>query len=71
MGNAFAAKKNVMKREDVCAAKHWQGFINCEKETVKVITDWIKSPQSQVAPLQTLLPQFPDSPLDRSWINRL
>jgi len=31
---------------DPCAAKHWHGFINYEKETVKVITDWIKSPQS-------------------------
>ena len=31
---------------DPCAAKHWHGFINYEKETIKVITDWIKSPQS-------------------------
>ncbi len=31
---------------DPCEAKHWHGFINYEKETVKVITDWIKNPQS-------------------------
>ena len=31
---------------DPCAAKHWHGFINYEKETVKIITDWIKNPTS-------------------------
>ena len=31
---------------DPCEAKHWHGFINYEKETVKLITDWIKNPQS-------------------------
>jgi pimeloyl-ACP methyl ester carboxylesterase len=31
---------------DPCEARHWHGFINYEKETVKVITDWIKNPQS-------------------------
>lgn len=31
---------------DPCEAKHWHGFINHEKETVKLITDWIKNPQS-------------------------
>lgn len=31
---------------DPCGAKHWHGFINYEKETVKIITDWIKNPQS-------------------------
>jgi hypothetical protein len=31
---------------DPCEAKHWHGFINYEKETVKIITDWIKNPQS-------------------------
>lgn len=30
---------------DPCEAKHWHGFINYEKETVKLITDWIKNPQ--------------------------
>jgi hypothetical protein len=29
-----------------CEAKHWHGFINYEKETVKRITDWIQNPQS-------------------------
>lgn len=29
---------------DPCEAKHWHGFINYEKETVKAITDWIKNP---------------------------
>jgi len=29
---------------DVCEAMHWHGFINFEKETVKLITDWIKNP---------------------------
>lgn len=29
---------------DPCAAKHWHGFINYEKETVKIMTDWIKNP---------------------------
>jgi len=31
---------------DPCAAKHWHGFINYEKETVKLISDWIKKPLS-------------------------
>lgn len=31
---------------DPCENKHWHGFINFEKETVKIITDWIKNPQS-------------------------
>jgi pimeloyl-ACP methyl ester carboxylesterase len=31
---------------DVCAARHWHGFINFEKETVQAITTWIKSPQN-------------------------
>lgn len=31
---------------DPCAAKHWHGFINYEKETAKRITDWIKDPRS-------------------------
>jgi len=29
---------------DPCGAKHWHGFINYEKETVKAISDWIKDP---------------------------
>lgn len=29
---------------DPCQARHWHGFINYEKETVKIITDWIQSP---------------------------
>jgi hypothetical protein len=31
---------------DPCEAKHWHGFINYEKETVKIIADWIKNPQN-------------------------
>jgi hypothetical protein len=31
---------------DACAGMHWHGFINYEKETVKLITNWIKNPQS-------------------------
>lgn len=31
---------------DPCAAKHWHGFINYEKETVKLMSDWIKKPLS-------------------------
>jgi hypothetical protein len=31
---------------DPCEAKHWHGFINYEKETVKLITDWIKNPKN-------------------------
>ena len=31
---------------DPCEGKHWHGFINFEKETVKIVTDWIKNPQS-------------------------
>jgi hypothetical protein len=30
---------------DYCQALHWHGFINYEKETVQIITDWIKKPQ--------------------------
>jgi pimeloyl-ACP methyl ester carboxylesterase len=30
---------------DPCGARHWHGFINHEKETVKTIADWIKHPQ--------------------------
>ncbi len=29
---------------DPCEARHWHGFINYEKETVKLITDWIIKP---------------------------
>jgi pimeloyl-ACP methyl ester carboxylesterase len=29
---------------DPCGGQHWHGFINFEKETVKIISDWIKSP---------------------------
>lgn len=31
---------------DPCEARHWHGFINYEKQTVKIIADWIKSPQN-------------------------
>lgn len=31
---------------DPCEAKHWHGFIHYEKETAKIITEWIKNPQS-------------------------
>jgi len=31
---------------DPCEAKHWHGFINYDAETVRIITDWIKNPQS-------------------------
>jgi pimeloyl-ACP methyl ester carboxylesterase len=31
---------------EVCAARHWHGFINFEKETVQAITAWIKSSQN-------------------------
>lgn len=31
---------------DSCAGMHWHGFINYEKETVKLITNWIKNPQN-------------------------
>ena len=31
---------------DACEAMHWHGFINFEKETVKLITDWIKNPST-------------------------
>lgn len=31
---------------DPCEARHWHGFIHYEKETVKLITDWIFNPQS-------------------------
>jgi pimeloyl-ACP methyl ester carboxylesterase len=30
---------------DPCEARHWHGYINYEKETVKLITDWIRNPQ--------------------------
>lgn len=30
---------------DPCEAKHWHGFIRYEKETVKLITDWIMNPR--------------------------
>lgn len=30
---------------DPCEGKHWHGFVNYEKETAKIITDWIKNPQ--------------------------
>jgi len=29
---------------DPCAGLHWHGFINYEKATVKIITNWIKNP---------------------------
>ncbi len=31
---------------DPCAAQHWHGFINYEKEAVQLIGNWIKSPQN-------------------------
>lgn len=31
---------------DPCEAQHWHGFINYEKETVQLISQWIKSPQN-------------------------
>ncbi len=31
---------------DPCEARHWHGFIRHEPEAVKMITDWIKNPQS-------------------------
>lgn len=31
---------------DPCEARHWHGFVNFEKETAKLITDWIRNPQS-------------------------
>jgi hypothetical protein len=31
---------------DPCEARHWHGFINYEKETVRIITDWIKNPRN-------------------------
>ena len=31
---------------DPCEARHWHGFINYEKEAVKLISDWIRNPQS-------------------------
>ncbi len=30
---------------DPCEARHWHGFINYEKETVKLMTDWMRKPQ--------------------------
>ena len=30
---------------DPCAAEHWHGFINHEKETVQLISQWIQAPQ--------------------------
>ena len=31
---------------DPCQAWHWHGFIGYEKETVKLITDWMLKPQA-------------------------
>ncbi len=31
---------------DPCEAMHWHGYVNYERETVKVIADWIKNPQN-------------------------
>ena len=31
---------------DPCESRHWHGFVNYEKETVTLITEWIKNPQS-------------------------
>lgn len=31
---------------DPCAAEHWHGFINQEKETVQLISQWIQAPQN-------------------------
>ena len=31
---------------DPCEGQHWHGFINHEKETVQLISNWIKSPQN-------------------------
>lgn len=31
---------------DPCEAQHWHGFINHEKETVQLISQWIKAPQN-------------------------
>jgi hypothetical protein len=31
---------------DPCQARHWHGFIGYEKETVKLITDWMLKPQA-------------------------
>lgn len=31
---------------DPCAAEHWHGFINHEKETVQLISQWIQAPQN-------------------------
>jgi hypothetical protein len=31
---------------ETCAARHWHGFINFEKETVQAITAWITAPQN-------------------------
>jgi pimeloyl-ACP methyl ester carboxylesterase len=30
---------------DPCEARHWHGFINYEKEAVKLLTDWMLKPQ--------------------------
>ncbi len=30
---------------DVCAARHWHGFIGMEQQAIAQITDWIKAPQ--------------------------
>lgn len=31
---------------DPCEGKHYHGFVNFEKETVRMITDWIRNPSS-------------------------
>ncbi len=31
---------------DPCEAEHWHGFIHYEKETVQLISQWIKTPQN-------------------------
>lgn len=31
---------------DPCAAEHWHGFINHEKETVQLISQWIQAPKN-------------------------
>jgi hypothetical protein len=32
-------------RGDPCHARHWHGFINYERETVALITEWIRDPK--------------------------
>jgi pimeloyl-ACP methyl ester carboxylesterase len=31
---------------DPCGPRHWHGYINFERETVRIITDWMRNPQS-------------------------